>query len=384
MGTIRERLGKTGKSYHCQVRRNGATPVTKSFRTKAEGQRWVRMVEAEIDAGTFVNRKAAEGTTLRSALERYKANITPRKKGAEAEVSLINTLCQVGIARRSLASLRSSDFAALRDQWIDEGYKPATVVRRLQMLSHLFTICRTEWNFEALYNPIRDVAKPKVNNGRERLVERGDEEWDEDDGDTEKELDSGEKDDSNPADREAVLDEIEHIAAATRSPVLRTAMRFAAMTALRRSEIAGLAWSRVNLKAGTVHIPKTKNGTARTPVISPEACALLESIASPRDGRVFPVRADALTRAFIRARDRARKSYVERCAEKGVAPSETFLVGLRFHDLRHEATTMLARYFPMEDLAKITGHKTTSMLLRYYHPKVKDLAKKFPAFPRKT
>ena len=45
---------------------------------------------------------------------------------------------------------------------------------------------------------------------------------------------------------------------------------------------------------------------------------------------------------------------------------------------------MLARYFPMEDLAKITGHKTTSMLLRYYHPKAKDLAKKFPAFPRKT
>ena len=50
---------------------------------------------------------------------------------------------------------------------------------------------------------------------------------------------------------------------------------------------------------------------------------------------------------------------------------------LRFHDLRHEATT---RFFekgfnPME-VATITGHKTLQMLKRYTHLRAEDLAKR--------
>jgi integrase len=48
---------------------------------------------------------------------------------------------------------------------------------------------------------------------------------------------------------------------------------------------------------------------------------------------------------------------------------------LRFHDLRHEATS---RFFekglnPMQ-VAAITGHKTLQMLKRYTHLKAEDLA----------
>lgn len=42
----------------------------------------------------------------------------------------------------------------------------------------------------------------------------------------------------------------------------------------------------------------------------------------------------------------------------------------------HEATSRLAEVFPIHELAKITGHKDTRMLLRYYHPKAEELAKK--------
>ena len=53
------------------------------------------------------------------------------------------------------------------------------------------------------------------------------------------------------------------------------------------------------------------------------------------------------------------------------------LENLRFHDLRHEATS---RFFekglnPVE-VATITGHKDTRMLMRYTHLRAKDLVKR--------
>jgi len=59
-----------------------------------------------------------------------------------------------------------------------------------------------------------------------------------------------------------------------------------------------------------------------------------------------------------------------------VRPEPKYLVDLRFHDLRHEATSRLASIFPMHELTKITGHKDPRMLMRYYYPRAKDLAKR--------
>ena len=51
--------------------------------------------------------------------------------------------------------------------------------------------------------------------------------------------------------------------------------------------------------------------------------------------------------------------------------------GLRFHDLRHEATS---RFFEkglnVMEVASITGHKDLRMLLRYTHLRAEDLAEK--------
>jgi integrase len=57
--------------------------------------------------------------------------------------------------------------------------------------------------------------------------------------------------------------------------------------------------------------------------------------------------------------------------------SETFLRGLRFHDLRHDAVT---RFFekglnPIK-VGMVSGHKTLSMLHRYTHLRSEDLVVK--------
>jgi len=90
----------------------------------------------------------------------------------------------------------------------------------------------------------------------------------------------------------------------------------------------------------------------------------------------FPIRADAVTRAFGRARDRARAHYVEKCLAAGEPANASFLRDLTFHDARHEATAQFATLVDGVDLAKITGHKDPRMLMRYYHPTPKELSEK--------
>ena len=52
------------------------------------------------------------------------------------------------------------------------------------------------------------------------------------------------------------------------------------------------------------------------------------------------------------------------------------ITDLNFHDTRHEATTRLAKKLPIQDLAKVTGHKDLKMLMRYYNPTVQELAQR--------
>lgn len=89
-----------------------------------------------------------------------------------------------------------------------------------------------------------------------------------------------------------------------------------------------------------------------------------------QDGFTFSIISG--TRAFDRAVKRARERY----EKTNSLCEESFLKDLRFHDLRHEATSRLAEIFPMHELTKITGHKDPRMLMRYYHPKAEDLALK--------
>jgi integrase len=54
------------------------------------------------------------------------------------------------------------------------------------------------------------------------------------------------------------------------------------------------------------------------------------------------------------------------------------------HDLRHEATSRLARIYPVHELARITGHKTLGMLMRYYHPTAEELGERLAQHGQKA
>jgi integrase len=374
MPTIRKR-GQY--QWEAQVRRRGYPAQSKTFNTKAEAEAWASMIESEMSRGVWVSRSEAESTTLYEALGRYEEEISGSKKGAVQELSVLKTFKAVDLAKRPLATIRSADIARLRDEWL-KNYKPATVLRRLAVLSHVFNIARKEWGMDSLSNPVELVRKPQPNNARTRriainnaFVSRLE----------------GEESDSQRGTQDG---EVERVAKASSSALLPSIIWLAVETAMRRGEIVSLMWVNVDLNRRVVHLPSTKNGDARDVPLSSRAVAVLQALKDARDcakgdtaesseddaDRVFEIRSDAVTRAFERAVARARKLYVDESKASKLRPDGKFLTDLRFHDLRHEATSRLASIFPMHELTKITGHKDPRMLMRYYHPRAEDLAKR--------
>lgn len=312
--------------WQVRVRRIGHSPETKTFDTKAEAKRWARLIESEIDRGVFVSRTEAEHTMLSEALERYLSEITPNKKGARQEANRIRALLKHPLSMRSLASIRSADIAAYRDERLRDGKSPITVNNELIIIRHLFNTARREWGLESLHNPVSDVRKPKLPPGRDRRL-NGDEE--------------------------------ERLLNAARYPI-KEMIIIALETGMRQGEILALEWRNVDLKRSVVTLTDTKSGDSRTVPLSQRALQTISKLPRGIDNTFFP---------------NATNSSVSHRFQKVCKASN--VEGLRFHDLRHEATS---RFFelglnPME-VSAITGHKTLVMLKRYTHLRAEDLARK--------
>lgn len=358
MATFERRTDKDGNviSIRVKIRRKGLPATSKSFdvagsrladinTAQKNAEAWARLVESEMDRGIFQSRSESEQTTLAECLKRYQREVTPHKKGAAQEHGKIDKFLTYSLANFYMASIRGTHLAAFRDERLAEA-KPATVVREMAILSHVFNVARKEWGMENLSNPLEVVRKPKMPPGRDRRL--------------------------SPAELEAILE-------AAGSDQLSDILLLALETAMRRSEIHKITWDNVFLNEQFLHLPDTKNGDSRDVPLSSKAVAILNSLApaGTRQGRVFAMQPNSISQAFSRARDSARENYVAACKASGIKPNPLFLIDLHFHDARHEATS---RFFekglnPME-AASVTGHKSLQMLKRYTHLKPSDLAKK--------
>ena len=134
---------------------------------------------------------------------------------------------------------------------------------------------------------------------------------------------------------------------------LRLYILAALQTAARRSELARLRWTDVDLKRRTITFPKTKNGDRRVVPMTEALAEVIESLPRNIDSqtRVFPERdPQVITRSFARLVKRLR------------------LIDLTFHDLRHDAaSTLTMAGAPQRAIMEILGHRDPRMTLRYQH-----------------
>ena len=326
---------KRGGAWRALIRRKGHPAISNTFDTKAEAEAWARKVESEIDRGQHTDHRVAESITFSQCLTRYYNEISVKKKSHSQEKARIRWLLDHPLAKRSIGSLRAEDFARYRDARLKE-VAPATARLELALISHLFTTAIREWAVGLTANPIRMIAKPRVKNERNRRLE-GDEE----------------------ARLFAAIDAI----AATPIPrsVIHPKVWFrplvvvALETGMRQGELLSMTWDNLRAADRFVLLPDTKNGDARRVPLTRAALAAIETL--PRLGdHVFPISAEVVKNFWNRA------------------ISDADIEDFHFHDLRHEATSRMARKLPMHDLMKVTGHKTAAMLSRYYHPVPADLA----------
>ncbi len=318
--------------WEARIRRKGWPIQCKTFERKQDAEEWARDIESEIDRGIFSCRKEAENTTLTEALDRYAREVTPHKKGAQQELARIARWKQQPLSQAFLATIRGADLAKYRDDRLSEGKSSNTVRLELAVISHLFNIARKEWGMESLSNPAQNIRMPS---------------------------------NSRPRDRRLVDDEEErlrHACRESKSKGLEAIVILAIETAMRQGELLGLEWKNVDFKRRIAHLPYTKNNESRDVPLSSRAIEVLK--ARPRDIKSNKVfydwkRNDSLGNSWRRA--------VKRAA----------IEGLRFHDLRHEATSRLfERGLNIMEVATITGHKDLKMLKRYTHLKAEDLARK--------
>jgi integrase len=193
-------------------------------------------------------------------------------------------------------------------------------------------------------------------------------------------------------------------------------VEFAIETAARQSEILSLKWDDVNLPTQTAKLRgidgrSTKNNDWFRPVpLSRKAIEVIGVKPSKaiKKTPVFKTTQSAFAQSWERAVDSARKDYLHDLLKakldelgidgnaqiramiykkreplpialklfKEIESENSMLHDFHFHDLRHEAISRLATKLEMHELMKVTGHKSSAMLIRYYHPKISDLAKK--------
>jgi len=334
---IFERYAPDGRhlGYQVRIRRKGWPAVARQFDRLEEARRFAVDTLSQMDRGIFVDRREVEAVTLAEALDRYDREIGPTKKRPDGVTAYVRRWKRHPLASRIVATLRATDFAVYRDERLAAGLTGNAVRLELGLIRHLFTIAVKEWGWPVA-NPIQAIRMPKCAPGRERRLDAN----------------VGEGGKTEESRLLAACQE-------SRSPWLASIVRLAIATGMRQGEILSLRWERVDLNRRTAHIPDTKTDTPRTVPLSPAAVEVLQSVPRALDGRVFPLGQMAVVHAFQRACKRAE------------------IEGLRFHDLRHEATS---RFFEqglgIQEVAAITGHKTLQMLKRYTHLRAEDLAVK--------
>jgi len=201
--------------------------------------------------------------------------------------------------------------------------KPATINRLLATLKHMFTKA-VEWDMveEETLKRVRKAKLLPENNRRLRYLSK---------------------------------DECKNLVNAC-APHLRPIVITALNTGMRRGEILGLTWDRVDLKNGFILLDVTKNGDRREIPINDTLRITLQDIVRRLD--VSYVFYDSTTGKPIKE---IKRSF-------NTALRKVKIHDFHFHDLRHTfASHLVMAGVDLTTIKELLGHKNLTMTLRYAH-----------------
>lgn len=349
-------------AFQAIVRRKGHPQQSKTFDTKTAAERWARSIERDIDHGEFKDVRNASNTTLREVLEHYRDNNAEKNKGKSIDLIRLELLINSDLAKYSMTALTDEAIERFFENYSKaKKVKGSTINRYLNLLSAAINVGIKKKRLNVI-NPVTKVDRPANPEHRDRRF-FGDEE-------------------RRVMEQLTIKEKKGGRFSGMQNVWIKPMVEFALETAMRRSELLGLEWRHVDKARGIAHIPDTKIGkgdeapVSRDVPLSKRALEILEAL--PRDigGKVFPTTADAVKKSFTRAVERARRAYEVECRDAKETPLARMLVDLHFHDLRHEATSRLAKVYDIRQLAKVGGWRDLNTLARYYNPTADELVEK--------
>lgn len=309
---------KLPSGWRARVRKSGAS-ISKVFPTKALAQAWATKEENDIYgmiAGVIPDK------TLKDLFDAYK-----KKQPNEASnIDRISKYLEPETRLRSLSVETIRKWQESRLQSVSE----ASVYRERKTLSAAFNygIKKLKWLKE---NPLHGVDSMKDGQPKSST-------W----GDNQVELLCHS---AGYEEGKMCVTDTSRVAAC---------LLFSLETAMRSSEICRA--KREDIRGRVLHVPITKNGSARDIPLSQKALSILSQLPEI-DDTLFALSDASRDALFRKVRRRAG------------------IDGVDFHSARRTALTRLSQKFDVLTLAKISGHRDISILLKhYYSPKMEELA----------
>lgn len=321
--------------WRAQIRRQGLPSVSKTFRTKADAEKWARDIETKMDKGVHLDHGVAKTTTVKQLLERFRDEVCPTRGGAKWEATRINKwLNNEAWVDKKLATFTSADVQTWRDK-MRQTLSDASVHREMNLLSGIITYAKKEWRIPLPTHPVRDTSRPPRPRARKRVY--------------------------SPDETTALLNKLgyqEGVPPKQAGQYAAYCLLLAMETAMRVGEICGALVEHCNLEKRWVYLPKTKNNDERYVPLSSRALELLGLMIKEDQPQLVPFALGTIQYRF-------------RSARNALA-----LPDLHFHDSRRQATTALSKKVDVLELARITGHRDLKQLLTYYQPDPSEIAAK--------
>ncbi len=265
--------------------------------------------------------KPPSGMTFNEAIERY-LKAKARKKSIADDERHLKALKACFGADTPLADITAARMSEWKAERLaatcpqtGEPYKAAAINRPLQALRHLLRLAHEEWEVLSAAPRVRLEREPQ---GRLRWLE---------------------------PDEEARLLEA---CGKSKNRELASVVTVALETGLRKSELLGLTWDRVDMSRGVLRLEVTKSGRRREVPMRQVVYDVLVALPGSREGRMF--RTQSVRNAFESAVKAAK------------------LDDFHFHDARHHfASWFMMRGGSPQELKEILGHADIKMTLRYAH-----------------
>lgn len=329
---------RRGKGWQAIVRRKGYAPEYRTFSRKLDAQRWAHAVEERMLAGSFQSPNHTH--SVDDLLTWYERDILPSRPANHTEGFRMERL-RDALGKLPAARLSPHDCVEYARARLAAGKSSDTVRRELGLLSTVVTSARA---FRVIELPANAVSDAFAMMRQLRLLKA-------------------------PVERNRRLtrdEETKLLGTKTRSDTqIKAIVAFELETAMRRGELARMHVGDIDTTKRTLRIWHSKTdyktgNVGRTIPLSPRAIEILAGLDKQESGAVWEVKDEhSITRAFDRL-----------CKRLGIDD-------LRFHDLRHEATSRLfERGFSIEEVATFTGHRDWRSLKRYTHPDPVKLAEK--------